>query len=263
MPLKLLSLNHYWRICAAGISYILFAIGGLLPGVYIVFLAVAPMSAAAKQRRVRGVIQRLCRLYVNIMQFLGLMNYALHGERPSQLRGHVVISNHTMLIDALFALAYVENLCCIVKGQLVYNPFTAIPVKLAGYIANDDPELAQHAADKLSAGENILIFPEGTRNQHDLQLDFKRGAANIAILAEAPILPLVTCCMPRALGKGESWWQLPEVKSLIVMRFDPVINYAEHIDTDLPRTRQYRDLTQWLREYYRGAITEVLDAHGP
>lgn len=264
--MKLLSANHYWRICAAGLSYFLFAIGGFLPGVYIFFLALLPISKASKQRKVRNAIQALCRFYVNIMQFLGLMRFEFqdqHGaiipkRRIKKIAGHMVISNHTMLIDALFVLAYVDNICCVVKASLCGNPFTSIPVKLAGYISNDHDDLVDIAKVKLDSGENILIFPEGTRNQTDLQLDFKRGASNMAIISQAPILPLVICCMPRALGKGEKWYQLPEVKSKIVIQFHPVLKIEDCIDTTQPKTKQYRGLTVWLREYYLKAVATVI-----
>ncbi|GAA6136986.1 lysophospholipid acyltransferase family protein [Arenicella sp. 4NH20-0111] len=256
--MKILSFNHYWRLAAAYLCYLLFAIGACLPGLYIFALALTPIDSAAKQRKVRDAIQWLCRLYVNIMQFIGLMNYTVEGTRIEGLRGHMVISNHTMLIDAIFALAFAENLCCVVKSQLCVNPFTRVPVRLAGYLANDDPHIVEKASRKLHAGENILIFPEGTRNQYDLQLDFKRGAANIAIMSGAPILPIVLCCMPRALCKGDSWWYLPEVKSRIVMQFKPVLKIEDCIDITQPRTRQYRRLTEWLRDYYLMHVKKVV-----
>lgn len=268
--MKLLSANHYWRICAAGLSYFLFAIGGFLPGIYIFFLALLPISKASKQRKVRNAIQALCRFYVNIMQFLGLMRFEFqdqHGavipkRRVSEIAGHMVISNHTMLIDALFVLGYVDNICCVVKASLCHNPFTSIPVKLAGYISNDHDDLVDVAKIKLDSGENILIFPEGTRNQADLQLDFKRGASNMAIISQAPILPLVICCMPRALGKGEKWYQLPTVKSKIVIQFHPVVRIEDCIDTAQPNTKQYRGLTVWLRDYYLKAVAKVVEKGG-
>lgn len=258
--MKLLSFNHYWRIFAAGLCYVLFGVGAFLPGVYIFALALTPMDAEAKQRKVRNAIQRLCLLYVHIMEWIGMMNHRLEGDRIENLKGHMVISNHTMLIDAILALAYVENLCCVVKSQLCRNPFTRVPVRLAGYLANNDPSIVEKASRKLSAGENVLIFPEGTRNQYDLQLDFKRGAANIAVLSGAPILPIVLCCMPRALCKGDSWWQLPDVKSQIVMQFKPVLKIEECIDISQPRTRQYRRLTEWLREYYFEHVKKVVSS---
>lgn len=256
--MKLLSFNHYWRICAAGISYITFALGAFLPGVYIFSLAIIPMSKETKQTKARACIKVLCRFYVDTMQFLGLMNYVVEGPVPKNLKGHIVVSNHSMLIDALFALGYIDNLCCVAKGALFTNPFTRIPIKLAGYIANDDPDLVYIAGNKLDNGENILIFPEGTRNTSDLQLEFRRGASNIAVINSVPLLPITICCMPRALGRGDKWYDLPDVKSKIVMRFDHAIHIQDHVDTGSPRPRQYRQLTEFLRNYYKKAISSII-----
>lgn len=256
--MKILSANHYWRICAAGLSYVVFALGAFLPSIYVFLLAVVPMDKAEKQRRARNAIQGLSRFYVNFMQFLGLMNYELNGRPEGEPEGHLVISNHTMLIDALFILGYIPNLCCVVKGALVTNPFTRIPVRLAGYISNSDPELVEKAAQKLAWGENVLIFPEGTRNQYDTQLDFKRGAANIAIIANASILPVIICCQPRALQKYQAWYELPEVKSKITVNIKATLEVADCIDVNQPRTLQYRRLTSWLRDYYLTEIQAII-----
>lgn len=259
----MLSLNHYWRIVAAGLSYLLFGVGAFLPGLYIFSLALIPMDAATKQRKVRIAIKRLCRLYVDIMQFLGLMNYVV--ERPGntsnrgEIAGHLVISNHSMLIDALFILGYIDNICCVVKSDLCTNFFTRLPIKLAGYVPNNDEQLVALTQEKLAAGENVLIFPEGTRNQYDLQLDFKRGASNIAVMSDSPILPIVLCCTPRALGKRERWYQLPDRKSRIVMRINPALRISDCVDSSIPRTRQYRQLTRWLRDYYTTQVSKIVE----
>lgn len=265
----LLSFNHYWRIFAAGISYILFGVGAFLPGVYIFCLALIPMDEATKQRRVRNVIKRLCRFYVNLMQFLGLFSYSVELPNrqqsvgfmttPISVSGHLVIANHSMLIDALFIMGYVDNICCVVKRDLCTNFFTRLPIRLAGFIPNDDRYLVDRAKRKLDAGENVLIFPEGTRNKHDLQLDFRRGAANIAVVSHAPILPIVLAATPRVLCKGDSWYQLPKVTPVIVLRVNTALPLSDCVDFSLPRTRQYRNLTDYWREYYRTEITELVN----
>ncbi len=257
--MSLLSINHYWRIAAAGLSYVVFGVGASLPGLYIFFLALVPMDKSVKQHKVRNVISGLCRFYVNFMQFLGLFSFTVTQAREQDVKGHLVISNHAMLIDALFILAYVDNLCCVVKSDLCRNPFTRIPIRLAGYIPNDHDDLIDIAKSKLEVGENILIFPEGTRNKSDFQLEFKRGVANIAIASNAPILPIVVTCTPRVLGKGEKWYQLPTVKSLISIRFDPSLRVLDCVDAALPRTLQYRYLTRWLRDYYFRELSLLLD----
>lgn len=256
--MKLLSANHYWRIIAAGICYVVFAVGACIPGIYVFLLALMPLDAAAKQRRARNSIQALCRGYLCFMERLGLMEVKVSNPPSSSLQGHLVIANHTMLIDALIILALVPDLCCVVKSALCRNPFTRVPVRVAGYIANDDENLIDKATQKLALGENVLIFPEGTRNHYDTQLDFRRGAANIAILANTPILPAIICCQPRALQKGQSWYQLPKKKSLISVSFMTPLDPAQCIDTSLPRTLQYRRLTAWLKAYYLQEIQQIV-----
>jgi len=242
---------------AAGICYLSFALGAFVPGLYSVILFFTPISKQEKQRRVRSSIKGLCRFFVDLMEFLGLMNYVVENKEYSQVSGHLVIANHPTLIDAAFALAYVDNLCCVVKTSLTRNPFTCIPVKLAGYIPNDSDQLIELAAEKIKSGQNLLIFPEGTRNKFDLQLDFKRGAANIAIMADCPTLPIVISCLPRALGKGDPWYQLPTIKSKIVVRFLASQNNSSVIDITGPRTLQYRNLNKSWKALYKDQIESI------
>jgi 1-acyl-sn-glycerol-3-phosphate acyltransferase len=249
---------------AAGLSYIVFAAGASLPGMYILILGLVPMNADTKQLRVRKVISSLCRFYVNFMQALGLFSFNFVSAREIKPQGHLVIANHSMLIDALFILANVDNLCCVVKSELLSNPFMRVPMKLAGYISNQDDKLVEWAKSKLELGENILIFPEGTRGKDDLQLDFKRGAANIAVASNAPILPIVIACRPRVLRKGDKWYQLPRLKPRILIDIKPVIEVKDCLDARLPQTLQYRRLTAWLKDYYRSNIIELvsqIDSH--
>lgn len=256
--MKLLSANHYWRIAAAGISYISFAFGALVPGLYAVILFFAPISKESKQRRIRASLKGLCRFFVELMQFLGLMNYTVENKQYTNVTGNLVIANHPTLIDAAFALAYVDNLCCVVKNSLTRNPFTCIPVKLAGYIPNDSEDLIDLAAEKLKSGQNLLIFPEGTRNKFDTQLDFKRGASNIAVHAQCDVLPMVMSCLPRALGKGDPWYKLPTVKGRILVRFLPSEKLSDAIDTSKPRTLQYRELTRHWKKIYLDQINSIV-----
>ncbi len=242
---------------AAGISYILFAIGAFFPVLHSLLLSVSSLSSAQKQKKIRKTIQRLCKFYVDFMQFMGLMSYDLVWENKTAIQGKVIIANHSMLIDALFVLAYIDDVCCVAKEELYRNPVTRLTVRLAGYIPNNEENLIEVAAEKLRLGENILIFPEGTRNTYDTQLDFKRGAANIAIQAQADILPIFLLCNPRSLQKFEKWYQLPTVKSKILVRIDPVLKLSECIDPKLPRTIQYRRLTDYFRKYYLSKINAL------
>lgn len=255
--MKRLSLNHYWRIISAGLSYTAFGFGAFVPGVYAIILFFLPISKAEKQRRIRNSIKGLCRVFVNMMQFYGLMSYQLENLENAAIKGHLVISNHPTLIDSAFAIAYVDDLCCVVKESLTRNPFTAIPIKLARYISNDSENLVELAVEKLNSGQNLLIYPEGTRNQYDTQLDFKRGAANIAVQAQCSVLTIVISCLPRALGKNEPWYQLPTIKSRFLIRFLPSQSLEDCVDQTKPRTKQYRELTDYWKALYLKNIQSI------
>lgn len=255
-----LSLNHCWRIFAAGMSYTLFGIGVFFPVIYMLCLSLLPIKKPTKQKKLRKSIQLLCRFYINFMSFVGLMDYQYKHEchpLKDKLKGHLVISNHSMLIDALFILAYVDNLCCVVKHQLTINPFTRLVVSFAGYISNHSEDFINQATEKLAAGENVLIFPEGTRNTYNTELEFKRGAANIAVISQCPILPILLVSNPRTLQRGEKWYQLPPNKSTVHFHINRPLSLNDCVDTSKPRTLQYRRLTEFWREYYLSEINSI------
>ena len=129
---------------------------------------------------------------------------------------------------------------------------------MAGYIPNDSSDLIDQCCEKLASGENVLIFPEGTRNQYDTQLEFKRGAANIAVISGCPVLPMVIVPAPRLAQKGESWYQLATAKSQIEMQLGSSLALDDCIDTSLARTIQYRRLNQFWRDFYLTKIQQIL-----
>jgi 1-acyl-sn-glycerol-3-phosphate acyltransferase len=180
--------------------------------------------------------------------------------RPSQnisASGKLIIANHPSLLDALFILSICKNLCCITKRELWKNLFTASIVRMADYIPNDDKDFIDEAKKRLLRGENILIFPEGTRNHYDDQLDFKRGAANIAILSQCDIVPVIIKCSPRAMQKGEKFYSLPIIAPHFSLDILSTIEIKKHINNDLPKTLQYRRLTHYLVELYRLHLTKT------
>jgi 1-acyl-sn-glycerol-3-phosphate acyltransferase len=50
----------------------------------------------------------------------------------------------------------------------------------------------------LKNNEKVAIYPEGTRNKTgDILMDFKHGAAIIAIKTQTPVIPVMIYCKPR------------------------------------------------------------------
>lgn len=251
-------LRKIWQIVSAGISYALFGLGALIVGIF--FRLMSPItfiSPAKKQRMIRWSIHKGCLTFIRMMRFFGLIRYNFDVSSMKRVRqGHIVIANHPSLIDVVLLLAVNEQMCCFVKSAVWHNFFTGALVKQAGFIPNDAEQVLPMAAAKLEAGENLLIFPEGTRTKEDNIIRFKRGAANMAVAVNAAIMPVVIECYPRALKKGDKWYDIPEGGPEFTLSSGDLLVLDDCIDRTLPRPKQYRQLTKFLEEYYKNRIAD-------
>ena len=248
-------LNRLWRWLGTSLCYLQFGVCTLILSLVFSLLSLLPSPTERKKNWIRATVSRSCRFYLNTMSSLGLIRYSIQPEHRIQPQGKLIIANHPTLLDAFFILGMCDNLCCITKSALWKNPFTAAIVRMADYIANDSEDFIEQAQQRLNAGESLLIFPEGTRNHYDHQLDFKRGAANIALRAQCELLPMVIHCRPRAMQKGEKWYRTPASVPHFSLETLAAIRPQEHINTQAPITLQYRQLTAYLREFYRPLLT--------
>lgn len=238
----------FWRLVATGFCFILFALGALLLGLLLApLIYLLPWSPAHRRQLARKSIQRWVRFYLGVMRALGLLTVSFEGEDALQQQGVLVVANHPTLLDALLLMAVMPNATFIVKAAMARNPFTRWIVALAGYIPNDEVgvELVEKAAAALRGGETLMIFPEGTRTQSD-ELKLKRGAANIALAADCPLLPVVIDCQPLTLRKGEPWYQIPATKPHFSLRVLPRMDLHSLVDRSQPPGLQARALTAAL-----------------
>lgn len=250
--MHLTPLRKIWQIFSAALCYSLFGLGALIVGVFFRLLSPLPFIPGAKrQRMIRWSVHKGCLSFIRIMRFFGLIRYAFDVDSMKQAQpGHIVIANHPSLIDVVLLLAVNEQMCCFVKSAVWENMFTGAVVRQAGYIPNNSEQVLPMATAKLEAGENILIFPEGTRTMDDNLVRFKRGAANMAVAVQAAIMPVVIECHPRALKKGDKWYNIPLGGPTFKLTSKKLIALEDCIDTGLPRPKQYRQLTRYLENYY-------------
>lgn len=248
------SCQYSWRLFATGLSFVIFGIGTLLLGIVFLFVSLVPFEQSTKQRYFRRVMHNSAKTYINIMGKLGLLTFTVTPLSGITTSGLIVTANHPTLLDAIFIIAMCENLCCMTKKTLWTNPFTSFAVRMAGYICNDAGDFIEQATGRLNEGENLLIFPEGTRSADDSQLNFKRGAANLAVLAKTDIMPVVIQCRPRTLQKNDKWYHIPKTVPHFAITTLPVLRTAEHIQQQAPRTIQYRQLSHALKRIYQTSL---------
>jgi 1-acyl-sn-glycerol-3-phosphate acyltransferase len=248
-------LGRCWRVAATGLSFALFGIGGLaLRLVVFPLLHVLVRRPERRVARARTIIRLAFRAYVDVMRGLGVLRYEVKGLEKLDRAGLLILANHPTLIDTVFLMAFVKNADCIVKGDLWNNPFTRGPVRAAGYISNgtgDGGELVGDCIASLERGNNLIVFPEGTRTPACGTIRMKRGAANIAVRGERAITPVVIRCEPPTLGKGEKWWRVPPRRvrfSLEVQDDVPVAPFAA-AGSEVMAARR---LTDFLQDYFTG-----------
>jgi 1-acyl-sn-glycerol-3-phosphate acyltransferase len=185
------------------------------------------------------------------MRGLGVLRYEIVGLEKLERGGLLILANHPTLIDTVFLMAFVKRADCIVKGQLWNNPFTSGPVRAAGYISNEGgAELVDACVASLQAGNNLIIFPEGTRTPASGEISLKRGAANIAIRGARAVTPVLIGCHPPTLGKGEKWWRVPKrhVQFRIEVRDD--IDVTRFTDLGTTEVMAVRHLTDHLQQLF-------------
>jgi len=247
-------IRQAWRVLATGFAFACFFLGGAaLAGVVFPLLAI---RAEGREDRTQRLIHHVFRLYLAMLRGLGLIGLeVIDGERLAACEGKIIIANHPTLLDVVFLMALTPRVCCIVKHELWDNRYLKGVVRAAGYIRNDlDPDATIAACrETLDRGNNLIVFPEGTRSRLGEPLHFRRGVANLAMMTGAVIQLVVITCKPLTLTKGEPWYRVPPRRP----RFRLEIAHP----VDIQRFMAYphrglgaRRLMQELHEFYTGRL---------
>jgi len=252
-------LDRYWRVCATGLCFASFGIGGLcLRLIAFPLLRVAVWSPPRRTAMARSLVRASMRVFVRMMSALGVLSYEVRGAEKLRRQGLLLLANHPSLIDVVFLISLVRRPDCIVKAALLRNAFTRGPVRMAGFICNDSGTgLVSDAIASVRAGNNLIVFPEGTRSPPSGQLRLQRGAANIAVRGGIAITPVVIRCRPPTLAKGDKWYRVPYRRA----RFDIVvgddIDVAPFLDPGVGNAIAARRLTDHLAEHFALELARV------
>ena len=127
------------------------------------------------------------------------------GNLP-RCRGTIIVSNHPSLIDVVLYVCLVPKTLYVAKRPLRANPFLGAIVRATSL--PDDERLPKAAAEYLSKGWNVLVFPEGTRSPAAGLGPFRRGAAHVALESGAPTVCVRLGVSRRILAKGQAPWDM-------------------------------------------------------
>ena len=198
----------------------------------------------------RNFNHRYFKLFVKISIVLGVVSLTVENkEALEKIQSKVVIANHPSIFDVVILFSLVPNADCIVKGELIQNKFISLIIKNL-YIPNNIPfdEQLERAKISMNEGNNLIIFPEGTRSKPGEPWDFKKGAARFALYSKNDIIPVFFGGNEKiGLRKHDKLLQIHPTErylyELKVLAPIPIKEYA-----DMPMTKSATKLTHKMKE---------------
>jgi 1-acyl-sn-glycerol-3-phosphate acyltransferase len=122
--------------------------------------------------------------------------------------GSIVVANHPSILDALCFFWKLPGIGCVVGSNPWGNPLLSNPARRADFVPCDPAmRMFKEGRRRLARGENILLFPEGTRTTQGTLNSFHAGPALLAVKSGAPVRTVFIECNSLFLGKEYSFFQ--------------------------------------------------------
>ena len=167
---------------------------------------------------------------------------------------YVIVCNHFGKADAFVLVSlYKQKIYFMAKKEWFSSKFKAKLFNCVGAIPVDrekaDFTSVKKCIDVLKRGDLLVIFPEGTRNKvnDDLQ-EIKGGAGMIAFLSKVPVVPVALKRKFKAFRKNELYIGKP---------FDYSEFYGRKLNSALDETltEKMRENLQYTVDVAQGKIT--------
>lgn len=205
--------ERFWRLFCTAAAFSIFGLGGLLLALTAFPLLRAFVRDKGKRTDLaRRLVHHSFRSFRQFLIATGTISFAAHDAGCLETdRGCIIVANHPSLLDIVLLISLTWRVQCIVKAEVWRNPFLRSVVIATNYIRNDsDPaRIVAACAEALGRGDNLIVFPEGTRTVLGMPPKFQRGVANLALRLGAPIRLVTIGCRPSFLRKGQKWYDIP------------------------------------------------------
>ena len=228
--------------CAAKLlCCFIFGAGALVIGIILFPLFKIFLHPKDKFKRyARKFVSAMFSFFINLMKLTGGLKLKVDNrEKFRHLKSTIVVANHPSLLDVVFLISLMPNADCIVRGGLSRSVFAMIIKQL--YLVNTMgiEEMYELSQQTLEEGNNLIIFPEGTRTPRHGTNKFKRGAAHIAYETNSDIQPVYIGGGDKyGLGKNEPFFSfcrtgpyIYELKILPKIRIKEYKEYESQIAT--------------------------------
>jgi 1-acyl-sn-glycerol-3-phosphate acyltransferase len=206
------------------------------------------MPEKTGERVSQAAIMLVFRTYLAAIRISGLVKCDLSElDSLRNEKGLIITTNHPSLIDVVLIASRLQRIVCILKADLLNNPLLGGGASMAGYIRNDSAgKLIRRAVETVHNGNQLLIFPEGTRTVAPPVNEFKEGFGLIARKSGVPIQTVFIETNSPFLGKHWPLLKRPEF---------PLV-YRVRLGKRFEVTGDAKTFVQDLEHYYREQLTQ-------
>lgn len=164
--------------------------------IHCVIIAILTILVSPVDRRGK-ITHYLSKLFGGGILFIAGVKVTVEGkELLNKNENYIFISNHQSFFDIpILMKAIPNNVRFIYKDSLTKIPILGWGMYLGGYIpinrenVRDAMKSLKKAAEKITNGISVTIFPEGTRSEDGKPGEFKRGMFVMADEAKVPLVP--------------------------------------------------------------------------
>ena len=156
-----------------------------------------------------GIYDKVPRWWSSAVMWAAGIKVRVHGlENARGGEPHIFASNHVSWFDVPALAKVLPRYKFVAKAELFKIPFFGGGMRAAGMIEiqRETRKAAfgayEIAAERIRAGNSVVVFPEGTRGYEYPLRPFKKGPFVLAIAAGVPILPIIVHGSIEVMQKG-------------------------------------------------------------
>lgn len=229
--------------------YILTTLGyTVYSGACIVFfclfpLIVIPVTMSGRFRRFvfvdvyRAFILFLTRFYLPFVRLYKIIE-DLPPTAAAKSTPVIYVANHRSQLDGPILLSRLKRTGVLMKSTYAKSPLFASFVKHANFISVDSSSIyllntaMQRCKELLERGENLLVFPEGSRSRSSRLLPFKDLAFRLSMETNTPIIPVIIHTDFPIMGKIKNSLFPPITMKLTIRALSPIFHNIDERSTD-------------------------------
>lgn len=247
---------YLYRCITKDLAIIFFGTGAVILAILVFpFIRLFTLGRKDFGNIARAYVSHTFRWFLKGLKFFGGSNSVVDDVQAYRnIHSKIIIANHPSLLDFVYIMSLVPNSTCIVRGSLTKTPLAGV-IKQA-YITNstDFDELCVLCKAEIDKGNNVIIFPEGTRTPRHGKNNYKKGAARIALYSHCDVQPVFIGGTDKyGLGKHDPFFSYNPVEEYVYdFKLLPVIE-----------TKQFEGLSEPIAaKHLTEKMEEVITAAG-